>query len=107
MTKASRNPLTRSIKTSAKNAELRSFKTAIEKNNFLLLEVGKYEAFRQKLWLNYISSLKEETIELSNFYKSKKVEIENIINEAKKEFKIWIDIIKTFNDRFYVPFEIS
>jgi len=91
----------------AKNAELRSFKTAIEKNNFLLLEVSKYEAFRQKLWLNYISSLKEETIELSNFYESKKAEIENIIKEAKKEFQIWIDIIKTFNDRFYVPFEIK
>jgi energy-coupling factor transporter ATP-binding protein EcfA2 len=90
----------------AKNAELRSFKTAIEKNDFLLLEVSKYEEFRQNLWLNYISILRDETIELSKFYESKKTEIENIIKEAKKEFQIWIDIIKTFNDRFFIPFEI-
>lgn len=91
----------------AKNAELRSFKIALDKNNFLLLEVSKYEEFRKKLWLNYISILREETMDLSNFYESKKTEIENIIKEAKKEFQIWVDIIKTFNDRFYVPFEIK
>lgn len=91
----------------AKNAELRSFKTAIEKNNFLLIEIDKYEEFRKKLWLNYVSTLKVETIELCRFYESKKVEIDDIIKDAKKEFQIWIDIIKTFNERFHVPFQIQ
>jgi hypothetical protein len=89
------------------NIELRSFKTAIEKDNLLLVELEKYEDFRKKVWLNYISSLAKETTELVQFYESKKAEIENIIKEAKKEFAIWEEIIKTFNERFYVPFEIK
>lgn len=89
------------------NSELRSFKNAIQKDNLLLVELEKYEEFRKKTWLNYISLLKDETIELSKFYKNKKKEIENIIDEAKKEFSTWADIIKTFNERFYVPFEIK
>lgn len=89
------------------NAELRAFKNAIEKDNLLLVEVDKYDEFRKKLWLNYISSLKAETIELATFYEGKKTEIENIIKEAKKEFAIWEEIIKTFNERFYVPFQVK
>lgn len=89
------------------NTELRSFKNAIEKDNLLLVELGKYEEFRKKVWLNYISLLANETAELANFYEGKKEKIEKIIKEAKKEFAIWEEIIKTFNERFYVPFEIK
>lgn len=89
------------------NAELRAFKSAIEKDNLLLVELGKYEDFRKKVWNNYISSLATETKELAKIYESKKAELEKIISEAKKEFTIWQDIIKTFNERFYVPFEIK
>jgi hypothetical protein len=89
------------------NAEMRSFKSAVEKDNLLLVELDKYDDFRKKVWLNYISALSKETDELSKFYESKKVELEKIITDAKKEFAIWEEIIKTFNERFYVPFEIK
>lgn len=89
------------------NAELRSFKSAIEKDNLLLVELDKYEDFRKKVWLNYISSLGKETTELAKFYESKKAELEKIISDAKKEFSVWEEIIKTFNERFYVPFKIK
>lgn len=89
------------------NAELRAFKAAIEKNNLLLVELEKYEEFRKKIWLNYISLIQTETQELTDFYESKKTDLENIIKEAKKESSIWLEIINTFNERFYVPFEIN
>lgn len=89
------------------NAELRAFKKAIEKDNLLLVEFDKYDDFRKKLWLNYISSLEKETLELANFYEGKKADIDSIIKEAKKEFAIWEQIVKTFNERFYVPFNIK
>ncbi len=73
----------------------------------LLVELDKYDDFRKKVWLNYISALSKETEELSRFYESKKAELENIITDAKKEFLIWEEIIKIFNERFYVPFEIK
>lgn len=88
------------------NVELRSFKNAIEKDNLLLVEIDKYEDFRKKVWLNYISNLAKETTELAKFYESKKTEIEKIIKDAKIEFAIWGEIVKTFNERFYVPFEV-
>lgn len=89
------------------NTELRSFKNVIEKDNLLLVELDKYEEFRKKVWLNYISLLTRETLELAAFYESKRGEIEKIIKEAKNEFAIWEEIIKTFNERFYVPFKIK
>lgn len=88
------------------NAELRSFKNAIEKDNLLLVEIDKYEEFRKKVWLNYISTIAKETTDLAKFYESKKTELEKIITDAKKEFAIWEEIVKTFNERFYVPFEV-
>lgn len=89
------------------NAELRAFKNAIEKDNLLLVELEKYEDFRKKIWKNYISSLAQETIELAAIYESKKAELEIIISEAKNEFEVWKEIVKTFNERFYVPFQIK
>lgn len=89
------------------NVELRAFKNAIEKDNLILVELDKYEDFRKKVWKNYISSLSTETKELARIYEGKKAELEKIINEAKKEFDVWKEIIKTFNERFYVPFEIK
>lgn len=88
------------------NAELRSFKTAIEKNNLLLVELEKYDDFRKKIWLNYISSIANETKNLAKLYESHKKALKKIIEDAKKEFSIWEEIIRTFNQRFYVPFEI-
>jgi len=89
------------------NSELRAFKNAIENDNLLLVELDKYDDFRKKVWLNYISLLGKETLELVDFYENEKVELEKIISEAKKEFVVWEIIIKTFNERFYVPFEIK
>jgi hypothetical protein len=89
------------------NVELRAFKNVIEKDNLLLVELEKYEDFRKKIWKNYISSLAQETIELAAIYESQKVELEKIISEAKNEFEVWKEIVKTFNERFYVPFQIK
>ena len=89
------------------NAELRSFKNVIEKNNLILIKLKDYEKFKQEIWISYFSELKEEAIELLNFYKSKKTRLEKIISEAKKEFSLWKNIVKTFNSRFHVPFKVN
>lgn len=88
------------------NAELRVFKRAVEKDNTLLVELSNYNGFQKKVWKNYLSEIKTESLDLAKHYEEKKVELEKIIAEAKKEISLWIKIIKTFNDRFYVPFEV-
>ncbi|MEO6175381.1 MAG: hypothetical protein ABIP27_09555 [Flavobacterium circumlabens] len=88
------------------NTELRSFKKVIEKDNLILVELKDYENFQKKVWISYLSQIKDESEELAEYYKLRKVQLEQIIIEAKKEFLLWKSIIKTFNSRFYVPFEV-
>lgn len=93
-------------KTIGSNAELRSFKSIIENDNLLILELKDFENFKKKVWVGYLSELKTEVIELCSFYASQKKEIEAILAEADKEVEIWKTLIETFNNRFYVPFKI-
>lgn len=88
------------------NTELRAFKKVIEDNNLLLIELEYYEEFKKKVWLSYISELKADAKSISEFYKTKKKDLESIIKEAKKDLEIWKKIISTFNSRFYVPFNV-
>ena len=88
------------------NLELRSFKRVIEKENLLLVELKDYEGFKQKVWISFLSAMVSDTTALISFYQSKKSDLEKIVEEAKRESELWKQIIKKFNDRFYVPFEV-
>ena len=50
------------------DAELRAFKNVIEKDNLILVELDKYETFKEKVWLSYLAQLKTETNELLKLY---------------------------------------
>jgi len=88
------------------NVELRAFKRIIDRDNLLLIRLEDYHRFKKEVWLSYLSEIKFEAEELSNYYKEQKKGLEAVIKEAKKEFDQWNKIIKTFNDRFYVPFKV-
>lgn len=88
------------------NLELRIFKKAIEKDNTILVELSDYNGFQKKIWVNYLSEIKSDTEVLAKHYEVKKIELEKIIIESKKEIELWKKIIETFNSRFYVPFEV-
>lgn len=89
------------------NSELRALKSAIEKNNLLLVELLDYESFKKKIWLSYMSQLLVDVDNLINLYDQKKGELQEILNEASKERDVWINIINIFNSRFYVPFKVG
>lgn len=88
------------------NVQLKEFKGVIEKDNLLLAQLSDYDGFKEKVWISFLSELKTDTESLTNLYRSKRAELESIINEAKKESKLWKQIIDTFNARFYVPFKV-
>lgn len=88
------------------NAELRTFKKVIEKDNSILVELSDYNGFQKKVWVNYLSEIKSDSEVLAKYYEEQKIELEKIIFEAKKEIDLWKTIIQTFNSRFYVPFEV-
>lgn len=89
------------------NVELRTFKKIIEENNTLLIELKNYEEYKKKVWNNFLSEIKEDVIGLNLLYKEKKPLLEAILKETNKEIKLWKEITKKFNDRFYVPFEVN
>ncbi|WP_143885106.1 hypothetical protein [Chryseobacterium binzhouense] len=89
------------------NIDLRAFKQVIEQDNSLLVNLKDYEGFKKKVWTSFVSEVKNDAEALSEMYKEKKKELDIIISESKKEVELWKDIIKKFNDRFYVPFEVK
>lgn len=89
------------------NIDLRAFKQVIEQNNSLLVNLKDYEGFKKKVWTSFVSEVKDDAEVLSKMYEEKKKELHIIISESKKELELWKDIIKKFNDRFYVPFEVK
>lgn len=89
------------------NIDLRAFKQVIEQDNSLLVNLKDYEGFKKKVWTSFVSEVKNDAEALSKMYEEKKKELDIIISESKKEVGLWKDIIKKFNDRFYVPFEVK
>lgn len=90
------------------NVELRSFKTALEKNNLLLVELKNYDAFKQKVWLSYFSKLHSGIGHLWDLYNTRKEELAMIIREAVDTKTDWEKATKEFNERFRgIPFRLE
>lgn len=90
------------------NAELRSFKIALEKNNSLLIELKNYDAFKQKVWLAYFSNLYHDVGNLCDLYNARKEELEIIIQAAVDTKTDWEKATKEFNERFRgIPFSLE
>lgn len=88
------------------NVELRNFQKVIEKDNLLLIDLKDYQEFKKQVWVSFISEVKTDADLLIDLYLDKKKDLEQIIQEAKKDSEIWDRIITTFNSRFFVPFKV-
>ncbi|PHR69892.1 MAG: hypothetical protein COA66_13765 [Arcobacter sp.] len=90
------------------NTELRTFKTIIEQDNLLLIELKNYEEFKKKVWISYLQSLKSDALLLAELFTSKKEELQEIIKEANNTKTEWATAIKEFNTRFMgIPFTLD
>lgn len=89
------------------NVELRAFKKVIENDNSLLVSLKDYNGFKKQVWTSFLSEIKNDATALAELYNKQKKELEEIMNEAKKEASLWNEITQKFNARFYVPFEVK
>ncbi|GAA7357981.1 hypothetical protein [Helicobacter pylori] len=89
------------------NKELKAFKDAISRDNTLLIELLNYNSFREKVLFSYLKQAIQNVRSLVKLYREKKPEIEKIIEQANKDQKEWESVIKTFNQRFLVPFKVK
>lgn len=91
------------------NVNLRLFKKELEHDPRLILELVDYEEFRKKIWYNYMSS--DEVLplatELNNLYKSKQVDLRDLLREAGSQQDRWEKIVNLYTNRFFVPFSVT
>ena len=89
-----------------KNKQLRDFRTYLENNKNIISELENLGEFSKKLWISYLK--KEDVLfkELLKLYKNGKEEMAKIAETARNEVTTWKRVVKIFNDRFTVPFEL-
>ena len=94
----------------SKNEDLKSFRTILENNKWLINEINNYNLFKIKIWSAYIkfdNNIQELFTSLISKYEVAKLEISKIVNEAKKESETWKKVVEIYNSRFDVPFIVS
>lgn len=89
------------------NAELRAFKTALEKDKTIVLYLLNYEDFKRKTWIAYLGELQNELNELLSIYEGNRGKLSELLEKARSENKAWKEIVDIYNDRFHVPFRVS
>jgi hypothetical protein len=89
-----------------KNADTRAFFDYISQHVELLPEFANVNSFEQKLWKSYLKSnetLYERVVTCFKTSEKRKKEIEQ---QAAAERTQWEQVIRIFNDRFFVPFRL-
>lgn len=92
-----------------KNADLRGFKSVIEKHQEWIAEIVNYDDFKKKVWLGHLASndVKPLLEEYKKVFDDNKSELQNVITEAGKQKDKWNEIIGLYKSRFHVPFNVS
>lgn len=88
------------------NKDTQEFRDYLLKNILIVPELSNLNGFKDKLWVSYLKSAKDLYNDLLTEYEKGKVEIEGIVNQAKREITQWAKVIEEFNKRFSVPFKL-
>jgi hypothetical protein len=89
------------------NQDLREFRDFIERNQSILPELINLNALRQKLWISYLKVHIDSYKILESEYEDGSKQIDEIVQQAKREETQWRQVIEEFNRRFFVPFKLS
>jgi hypothetical protein len=90
-----------------KNISLKDFRSYLVNNPIILTEIENLPEFKKRLWCAYLKNNIDSYNELLNLYRKGKLEIEGIVEQAKREETSWKDVVKIFNQRFSVPYKVS
>lgn len=86
--------------------ELREFRDYLLDNRDIVAKLGDIKKLQKDLWLAYLSGSEPTYTEFINEYKTNKQIITAAIEAAKQEKTQWEEVVKIFNRRFMVPFEL-
>jgi ABC-type cobalamin/Fe3+-siderophores transport system ATPase subunit len=94
-------------KTLAKNQGNKDFRDYIEIHKDIIPELKEPLAFKEKLWIAYLSQNKAEYENILALYDESKERIQKIVDEAEKQSTKWQEVINEFNERYSVPFKLK
>jgi ABC-type cobalamin/Fe3+-siderophores transport system ATPase subunit len=94
-------------KTLAKNQGNKDFRDYIETHKDIIPELKEPLAFKEKLWIAYLSQNKAEYENILTLYDESKEKIQKIVDEAEKQSTKWQEVINEFNERYSVPFKLK
>jgi ABC-type lipoprotein export system ATPase subunit len=89
------------------NNELKQFREYILENQFIIPELTNISALQEKIWIAYLNDNLQLYEDLMAEYDSGESRIAEIIKSAKNESTTWRKVLKTFNERFSVPFVVN
>ena len=102
-----RNAFEKLDKTLTKNQGNREFRDYLEIHKDILPELIQPLAFKEKLWIAYLSQCKANYENLLTLFDESKEKIQKIVDEAEKQNTKWQEVIDEFNDRYSVPFKLK
>lgn len=87
--------------------ELREFRDYLLDNKDIVAELGDFKNLQKDIWLAYLSADRETYLDFLKEYRIGKETIKQSIEAAKQEETEWEEVVKTFNERFTVPFTLE
>lgn len=89
------------------NAELRAFKSELERNQPIIPYLLDYDKFREQVWCGYLKKIKKDVDELCTLYRAKRDDLKKLLDKARQENDTWRYIIDVYKERFHVPFDVE
>lgn len=89
------------------NENTRACKQVLESDPALIPYFLQYDEFQKEYWYGCFHEMLAETNDLIALYEAKQAELGAIIAAARQQKSKWEDIVRTYNERFHVPFKVE
>jgi ABC-type lipoprotein export system ATPase subunit len=90
-----------------KNVTLRDFQAYLLEHEALLSQLTNIKQFKEDIWKSYLKVRFDLYSDYMSKYEAAQARKREIEEEATKQQTQWEEVIEIFNDRFFVPFELS
>ena len=87
--------------------ELREFRDYLLDNKDVVAALGDFKSLQKFIWLAYLSAEFNFYLDFLKEYRIGKEVIKKSIEAAKHEQTEWMEVVRTFNERFTVPFTLD
>lgn len=90
------------------NQDLRKFQAVLSKDNTIAAKLVNYDQFKIEVWYGFLSQVYGDLYSLVESYKKAKPKLDEIMNQASVEQKLWKNATSEFNRRFSsLPFRLT